>query len=76
MSDRHALTIDQYLIDAIRKEMGSEGTVIGVSSASLVPNAEQALSVPAVEVREAIWRLADSQEIEFTEDRRVVLKSG
>jgi hypothetical protein len=64
--------IERLLIETIRKE--AKGTAdAGVAPSVLVSKVGGKLEVSDVAVREAIWRLAHSQQIEFTEGWRVKL---
>ena len=74
MSATHGRRLERHLIQTIRQEANS-GAHTSVSTGAVVSKVGGELNVPAVEVRGAIWRLVDSQQLEFTEDWRLKLGS-
>ena len=66
----------QRINSCLLKIIGSTEDDIGATATTVVSSVGETLNVPAVTIREAIWRLVDAQEIEFTEGRRLRVKSG
>lgn len=66
---------DKQLANCLIRTIDEKAGPKGVKATTVVSSVGEKLDIPAVDVREAIWRLADSQEIEFTEDRLLKLPS-
>lgn len=70
--------LERYLIKVLRRFSREANDVgfTGVATGDVVSDVGSELNVPAVKVREAIWRLVDAQQIEFTDGRRLRVGSG
>ena len=67
---KDAEKIEQYVVDVIRRKV--QGATVSTSTDKVVADVSAKLpAAAAVEIRGAIWRLVDSNQVEFTENRRV-----
>ena len=67
--------IYECLIETVRQKTERVGAA-DIPAGTVVSSVGQAMHVPEVAVREAFWRLVNSDAIEFTEGRRVKLGSS